>query len=62
MGTCFVEKIDNIHSKLDEMAQGLPDVSVGFVSETSALLNDFTMLSEVDVRKLLEACAKKLYC
>ena len=51
---------NNIHSKLDEMAQGLPNVAVGFVSETTVLLNDFTTLSEVDVRKLLEACAKKV--
>ena len=62
MGQSFVEKIGNIHSKLDNLAFTLPidphdngtDVQL-----TVAQFNAFTALSEDDVRHLIHDSSKK---
>ena len=62
MGQCFVEKIRNIHSKLDNLAFTLPidpHDSGADVQPTVAQFNAFTALSEDHVRQLIHDSSKK---
>ena len=62
MGQYFVEKITNIHSKLDNLAFTLPidpHDSGADVQPTVDQFNAFTALSEDDARQLIHDCSKK---
>ena len=59
MGTFFVQKIETIGSKLDNMAQGLPSLSDDHTSVSPATLSKFNLLSEEEARKLISSSAKK---
>lgn len=61
MGSYFMEKIDNIQAKLDNMASGLsslPPSSNSCLCPCS-IMDRFSQLSENDVRKCIESSAKK---
>ena len=61
MGSYFIEKIDNIQAKLDNMISGLssfPSCSNSCLHPCS-IMDHFSQLSENDVCKLIERSAKK---
>ena len=62
MGNFFVEKISNIHVKLDNLASTTLDRDSHFIPETSSsdiLFDQFTSLTEVQVKQLLLKSTKK---
>lgn len=61
MGSFFVQKINSIYSKLDNMATGLPNTSCDSDSESASELrkDSFTVLTEEDVVKLIKSSAIK---
>ena len=61
MGSYFIEKIDNIQTKLDNMASRLSSLppSSNTCSHPCSIMDRFSQLSENDVRKLIESSAKK---
>ena len=59
MGNYFVEKIHNIHTKLDTLAHELPEIEVYNAPETIAQLSNFNVLTDEDVRTLVKECGMK---
>ena len=61
MGGYFIEKIDNIQAKLDNMASGLSSLppSSNSCLHPCSIMDRFPQLPENDVRKLIESSAKK---
>ena len=60
MGNYFVEKIHNIHTKLDTLAHELPEIEVYNAPETIAQLSNFNVLTDEDVRTLVKECGMKI--
>lgn len=62
MGSYFVQKVTDIRTKLDVMAQDLSidqDTPLNCTSSPTTNFNKFTALSELEVQKLIECSAKK---
>ena len=62
MGSFFVEKINDIHTKLDSLADCLHDSNFDYANTSSTTtLNSFTRLTESVVSKLT-GCSPKKSC
>ena len=59
LGTFFVQKIETIGSKLDNMAQGLPSPPNEYATVPPSSFSKFNPLTEEKVRKLIGSSAKK---
>ena len=61
MGTFFVQKIANIHTKLDGMSydEHLHEVSVDVIPDSGTQMRGFAALTELQVRELIAGCSKK---
>ena len=59
LGTFFVQKIETIRSKLDNMAQGLPSPPNDYATVPPSPFSKFNPLTEEKVRKLIRSSAKK---
>ena len=59
MGTFFVQKIETIGSKLDNMVQGLPSLPDDHTPVSPPPLSKFNLLSEEEARELSSSSAKK---
>ena len=59
LGTFFVQKIETIDSKLDNMAQGLPSPLNDYATVPPSSFSKFNPLTEEKVRKLIGSSAKK---
>ena len=59
MGHYFVEKIHNIHTKLDNLTNELPEIEVNNAPNTTAYLSSFNALTAEDVRTVIKDCGKK---
>ena len=61
MGSYFIEKIDNIQAKLDNVASGLSSVppSSNSCLHPCNIMDRFSQLLENDVHKLIKSSAKK---
>ena len=59
LGTFFIQKIETIGSNLDNMAQGLPALSVDHTLASPPIFCKFSPLTEEKVRKLINSSTKK---